>query len=634
MCGLVALLGLQGHAPEPARLDRMVNAIRHRGPDDSGTLIDGPIALGFRRLSIIDLSPAGHQPMQDDEARVSIIFNGEIYNYLELKSELLALGHRFRSTSDSEVLLHAYLQWGRDCVKRCNGMWAFVIADHRQRLLFGSRDRFGIKPLYHARNASLVAFASEIKALLAGEVIAAKPNLQTAANFLVDNRLDDTEATFFEGVQSVPAAHCFEVDASGTYRQWRYWSLDERAAAPADPAAAFAELFEDAMRLHMRSDVPVAVHLSGGLDSTAITCASARIRSSGGAVGELAAFCYMDPQFDEQPYIAATLAQTGAVMTPLSCTPRQLWDCLPDALRAHDEPLHSLTPLVGYQLMKLTAQHGIKVVLNGQGADETLAGYGTYFWAYWQTLLTRGSLPLLLAEVKDWAGANGRGLWPEIAGVIGRFTREALRRVPAYQSLGQRRWRENLSRLDWIDPALRARHTPCRRRPGPAAGARTIDAEQPLAGLLARGRPQLVGVLDRRAGAFPGLPVGRAGVRAGARMASAWCAEQVRAARGDARANSGSGAFAAGQDGLPDTGLVMAARPAARRGAGGGGRCVVPALRGHRRRSHRRDARATPARRSRPCGRGDPRGAVVPVAARGARAALIASEQHAIVQRS
>ena len=296
MCGLVALLGLDGNHPEAPLLERMVEAIRHRGPDDGGVLLDGPIGLGFRRLSIIDLSAAGHQPMVDAEAKVSIVFNGEIYNYLELRSELAAFGHRFRSTSDTEVLLRAYLQWGSDCVTRLNGMWAFVIADHRRRRLFGSRDRFGIKPLYRCQSASTMAFASEIKALLAGGVVQAEPNRVVAANYLVDNRLDDSDQTFFAGVQAVPAAHCFEVDAAGAYRQWRYWSLQLGREAPARPAQAFAELFEDAMRLHMRSDVPVAVHLSGGLDSTAIACASARIRAGAGAADALSAFCYLDPQ--------------------------------------------------------------------------------------------------------------------------------------------------------------------------------------------------------------------------------------------------------------------------------------------------------------------------------------------------
>lgn len=460
MCGLVAILALGGGTPDTVQVTRMTDAIRHRGPDDSGILVDGSVALGFRRLSILDLSPAGHQPMRAADDQVSLVFNGEIYNYLELREQLMALGHTFRSSGDSEVLLHAYLQWGRDCVTRFNGMWAFVIDDKRSGTLFGSRDRFGIKPLFRCATPGAVVFASEIKAILAGGLIRAKPRATIVANFLADNRLDDGEDTFFEGIVHVPAAHSFELDRDGRYRQWRYWSVGESSPSPADPAAAFAELFEDAVRLHMRSDVPVAVHLSGGLDSTAIACASKRVRGDAGASGPLAAFCYMDPRFDERLYIDATLEQTRAAMSALQCTPRQLWDTLPMALRAHDEPVHSMTALVGFQLMRLTAQHGIKVVLNGQGADETLGGYPSYFHNYWQSLLERGAASELLSELRAWSGAHETTLMPMLMGVLRRHLQAALRRVGPYRRASEARWRQQLGRQDWLAPAVRDAATP------------------------------------------------------------------------------------------------------------------------------------------------------------------------------
>ena len=177
------MLMLGGGVPDTARVTRMTDAIRHRGPDDSGILVEGPVALGFRRLSILDLSPNGHQPMQAAEGQVSVVFNGEIYNYLELRQQLIALGHSFRSSGDTEVLLHAYLQWGKDCVTRFNGMWAFVIHDQRSGTLFGSRDRFGIKPLFRCTTPGAVAFASEIKAILAGGLVRAQPQATTVANY-------------------------------------------------------------------------------------------------------------------------------------------------------------------------------------------------------------------------------------------------------------------------------------------------------------------------------------------------------------------------------------------------------------------------------------------------------------------
>lgn len=454
------MLTLGGAVPDPVLVRRMTDAIRHRGPDDSGMLVQGPVALGFRRLSILDLSPAGHQPMQGADGQVSIVFNGEIYNYVELREQLAALGHVFRSSGDTEVLLRAYLQWGRDCLTRLNGMWAFVIDDRRSGTLFGSRDRFGIKPLFRCTTPSAVVFASEIKALLAGGLVAPRAQATVVANFLADGRLDDGDDTFFEGIHGVPAAHAFEVDREGRYRQWRYWAVDDATPAPADPAAAFAELFEDAVRLHMRSDVPVAVHLSGGLDSTAIACASARVRREAGATGALSAFCYMDPRFDETVYIAATLQQTGAAMTTLQCTPRQLWDQLPQVLRAHDEPVHSMTALVGYELMGLTARHGIKVVLNGQGADETLGGYGSYFHNYWQSLLDSGALGSLVSELKAWGGANGAAWLPLLQGVLRRHVQAGLRRLRPYLRASESRWRRRLQQQVWLSPAVRGAATP------------------------------------------------------------------------------------------------------------------------------------------------------------------------------
>ena len=460
MCGLVALKALGQAQTDRAQLERMVDTIRHRGPDDSGVHLTGPFGLGFRRLSILDLSPAGHQPMVDAATGVAMVFNGEIYNYLELKKELEGLGHRFHSTGDSEVLLRAYLQWGRDCVKRFNGMWAFVIVDAARGLMFGSRDRFGIKPLFRCATGSAIAFASEIKALLAGGLLPPKPNHRVVANFLVDNRLDTSEETFFEGIHSVPAAHCFEVDAQGRYRQWRYWSIELERSGPADPAQAFAELFEDSARLHMRSDVPVAVHLSGGLDSTAIACALARLRRQEAAQGPLAAFCYMDPRFDERRYIDATLAQTGAQMVPLQATPLELWQSLPQVLQAHDEPFHSFTALVSYQLMRTTAEHGIKVVLNGQGADETLAGYGNYFRGYWCSLASRGSLLTLLAEMRAWSSANRRPLMPQMVDVLRRIVASRLNGLAAHRARSVRRWQARVLGIDWLNTGVAAAATP------------------------------------------------------------------------------------------------------------------------------------------------------------------------------
>src|SRR5688572_32441985 len=190
MCGLVAMLGLHGRPADGAVIKRMARSIAHRGPDDSGLYLNHQVGFGFRRLSILDLSPAGHQPMRSDDGQLVIVFNGEIYNYLELRAELQAAGYRFRSTSDTEVLLTAYQHWGPDCLSRLNGMWAFVIHDQRRGVLFGARDRFGVKPLFAHRGKEYWLIASEAKALLASGHYTAETNWEVAAGFLLDGQLD------------------------------------------------------------------------------------------------------------------------------------------------------------------------------------------------------------------------------------------------------------------------------------------------------------------------------------------------------------------------------------------------------------------------------------------------------------
>jgi asparagine synthase (glutamine-hydrolysing) len=379
-----------GDAPSDI-VRRMTKSLAHRGPDDEGAYASGSIALGFRRLSILDLTLSGHQPMSTPDGNVTIVFNGEIYNYIELRTELEARGHTFRSSGDTEVLLQAYCEWGAKCLPKLNGMWAFVIYDKRRQLIFGSRDRFGIKPLYRYQSADAVLLASEIKAIRASGLYTSATNWQTVARYLLENRLDDSTETFFEGVVQVGAGRAFELDLRGNYREWPFWSLDDIAKSPtAKPAEAFAELFEDAIGLHMRSDVPVGVSLSGGLDSTSIICASARIRATSGAKGDLQAFCYMAPEFDETDYITETIRQTGAVLRRLDATPQEIWADLERMIWFQDEPVHGMPALIGYQLMKRAAHHGLKVMLNGQGADETIGGYDSYFRDYWHTLLSTG----------------------------------------------------------------------------------------------------------------------------------------------------------------------------------------------------------------------------------------------------
>ena len=466
MCGFVALLDYKGSFDKAVALTNMLEAISHRGPDDSGTWIEGPVALGFRRLSILDLSPLGHQPMSSDDGQCTLIFNGEIYNFIELRAELEQLGHRFRSQGDAEVLLAAYRQWGADCLPRLNGMWAFVIHDRQRGLLFGARDRFGIKPLFRWQQGGQALLASEIKAIRASGLFRDRLNLRACAELLHEDRLDESNQTFFEGINQVPAGHAFELTLAGAYREWSYWDVKATAESPcADPAAAFAELFEDAMRVHMRSDVPVGVNLSGGLDSTSILCAAARLRAQDGASSALLAFCYQDRGFDESRYIRDTLALTGAQLVPLEMTPAELWDSLPRVLAVQDEPVHSMTALVGYHLMALARRNGVKVILNGQGADEVIGGYGSYFRDRWAELLRAGRPAEAWRQIVAFTQGHGGSARTRMLQTTRHVAQGLLSALPGYRTLADRRWRAHAATTPWLSPDLALQLPSHRHRP-------------------------------------------------------------------------------------------------------------------------------------------------------------------------
>lgn len=455
MCGLVAVIHPGTAEPRAAIVARMLASIRHRGPDDEGALSADGITLGFRRLAILDLSPLGHQPMTSPDGRYAIVFNGEIFNYIEVRQRLQALGHQFRSSGDTEVLLHAFMQWGPTCVQQLNGMWAFVIADRQDGRVFGSRDRLGIKPLYRCHVGEHLLFASEIKAIRASGLYRGRIDERVVADYLVDDRIDESPAGFFEGIEQLPPGCNFEWSAADGYRQTRWFDLRTVGERGIDrPAEAFADLFEDAMRLHMRSDVPVAIHLSGGLDSTSILCASARVRLETGAQGPLKAFSFNAPEFPERQYIADTIAQTGAELIELETSAQRVWADLPAVLAQQDEPFHSLTAVIGWQLMQLTQQHDIRVVLNGQGADETLGGYPAYFRDAWMSLLASGGLGAAWQEVTAHATATGQARGDLFMSLLRHAVQSGLRSLPAYRALADRRYRRDRQARAWIAPEL------------------------------------------------------------------------------------------------------------------------------------------------------------------------------------
>ena len=455
MCGFVALIGHDGWRPQVPIVEAMTRAITHRGPDDAGIHLHGAVALGFRRLSILDLAPSGHQPMVSADGRHVLVFNGEIYNYIELRNELKTLGHTFRSTGDSEVLLAAYRQWGTRCVERFNGMWAFAILDQATGAVFGARDRFGVKPLYIHRGPKFTILASEIKAIRDSGLIEPRVDWQTVSRWLLEDHLEVDTSTFVSGISSVPPGTYFEIDPTGVLQTARYWDiLKSTVARTTDAAAEFRDLFEDAVKLRLRSDVPVGVLLSGGLDSTSIFCSMARQLKAEGSDAPLNAFCFMSERFDETRYISATLEHCNSRLHRLQFTPLELWEDVERHLSFQDEPVHSATSVIGFKLMELARSQGVKVLLNGQGADEVLAGYPSYFGHYWSALLASGRFSEALDEAKRYAQVHGGSAIALLARAAERVAHSHLQRIPGYRSLSEAKRRKRLSRHAWYRGAI------------------------------------------------------------------------------------------------------------------------------------------------------------------------------------
>jgi len=393
---------------EPQALDHMSAVLEHRGPDGCGFMLysmrrgiharynekimgnsaDG-YSVGFvhRRLSIIDLSDASRQPMIDESGAYSLVFNGEIYNYRELRAGLTDLGYTFMTTGDTEVLLRAYQAWGPACMSRLNGMWAFALLDARAGCVILSRDRFGIKPLYYTVKNNTLYFASEIKGLLAVSEVEREPNERTVARFLLTGLVDDTEETFFKGILKLPAAHWMSVsvgDKPLSCEPQPYWLFPTKTFQGTEQQAVqqFRDLFLDAVRIHLRSDVPVGTCLSGGLDSSSIVCAADVLRRSQEIPNYAhSAFGYhaSDETYDETPYMEAVAGATAVKMHYVHIAQDQFEARLPDILFAQDEPFGSASIVAQWFVFQRAKAEGMKVMLDGQGADETLAGYHLYF---------------------------------------------------------------------------------------------------------------------------------------------------------------------------------------------------------------------------------------------------------------
>ncbi len=414
MCGISGIINMDKSPVHEKQLSDMMIRMKHRGPNDDGIFVEGNVGLGFVRLSILDLSAAGHQPMFSPDERFVIIFNGEIFNYVELREELRSKGHSFRTQTDTEVLLAAYLEWGEQMLHKLNGMWAFVIYDRRDKVLFGARDRYGVKPFYYCINDGQIIFASEIPSIL--EVLKNKPSVHNTSVFeyLLFNRTDQTEDTFFDEIKKLNHGHCFKIKCHPYNNQSnpeisieKWYDLRKELKKPFKKASEFKEMLASSIELRLRSDVPVGVCLSGGLDSSSIV--SKLLYTFNKTDLHTFSAVYGDGKHgDESSFINLYKNQLKNMhfITPDEYT---LMEDIPKFVHAHAEPVPSTSPYAQFKVMELAHNH-VTVTLDGQGADELLAGYHYFFGFYFKDLLMKGRILRLISEMGHYMN-NHRSLF-------------------------------------------------------------------------------------------------------------------------------------------------------------------------------------------------------------------------------
>ena len=525
MCGIAGIYSAAGRPVDLHLLEAMTQVLAHRGPDGEGYVLmalggkEKPvpargrlthsmasgsnrysIGFGHRRLAIVDLTPLGHQPMASENDRIWITYNGEIYNYRELRHELKQRGYQFRSGTDTEVILQAYLEWGDECLSHLNGMFAFALWDAREDRLFCARDRFGIKPFYYCFDGERLLFASEIKSLLQDASYRPSPEQQAVYDYLVYAVQDHTDRTFFSGIKQLKPGHSLLVrDGTLTIRPW--WDLK-----PLDPlqdpdriVTTFRERFEEAIRLNLRSDVPIGSCLSGGIDSSSIVCTVHKLlslhpseidqTSIGGRIRTFSS-CFEDSAFDERPYIRAVVKRTGAEGHEVFPDGRQLFDELPRILWHQEEPFAGTSIMAQWAVMRLAANSGVKVLLDGQGADELLAGYPGYLGSYGADLLRQWRWSSFLREWKAYRKEHVVADPTIAANLLRGF-------FPASGIATLRSWVKG--DRSWLDPDFGRRH-----RWSPASTTRfpTRLENHLYSSLRSFGLPALLHYEDRNAMAF------------------------------------------------------------------------------------------------------------------------------------
>lgn len=398
MCGICGLINFSGQAAEENKLHSMMRSMKHRGPDDEGTYIDDNIGFGFVRLSIIDLSANGHQPMIDASGQYIVVLNGEIYNYIELKQELISKGYHFKSNSDTEVLLYSYIEWGKECLDKLNGMFAFAILNKKEKTVFLVRDRYGVKPLYYYQDNNSFIFCSEIPPILNVYNQKNEPDYQVVYDFLVYNRTDQSESTFFRNIYKLPHGNFIEI--SGNKIEIKKWyELREKLTQPAILPEQYLEMLSSSIKLRLRSDVPVGVCLSGGIDSSTITSVLYQ-KFKLKEIHTFSAVYGKGEKGDETEYINEYRSTLNNMFFTFP-TGDSLFNDQNSLIKAHAEPFPTTGIYAQYKVMQL-AHGNVKVLLDGQGADEQLAGYHYFFGYYFKELFEKLRWVRLASEVKHY----------------------------------------------------------------------------------------------------------------------------------------------------------------------------------------------------------------------------------------
>ena len=435
MCGIAGIVAIDGLQPDAhGRAARMRDVMAHRGPDDAGVFGDDHAVLVHRRLSIVDLA-GGRQPLSNEDGTQWVVFNGEIYNHAAVRRVLEGFGHRYRTKSDTETIVHAYEQWGDDCVHRFRGMFAFAIWDAPKRRLLLARDRLGVKPLYWTRRGDLLLFGSEIKAILASGLVDAEPNV-TAIPELLSTRSIAGSGTMFRGVQKLLPGHVL-VFEDGETRIRQYWDVPSRDAQSSglraqgspndspqpsalrpDTVTQFRSLLEESVGLRLMSDVPLGVFLSGGIDSSAVAAIMARQL---GRPLQTFSVAFADNGFNELAYARDVATAIGAEGHEVVIDDRDFFDALPKLVWHEDEPIAHPSSVALYFVAALARRH-VTVVLTGEGSDELLAGYGKYLRATWNWRAGSVYEHMLPASIRR---AIAAGVVPRIPSTLGRYARRS-----------------------------------------------------------------------------------------------------------------------------------------------------------------------------------------------------------------